>query len=251
MIIRMNVTEIKTRKIAPPKDDLAALLSYVPRLKEKSIVAVSSKVVSICEGQTMPITSISHDDLVERLAGTVLEPINRGKNDMILTQVGNLLVESAGVDMSNANGYYILLPKNPYKSAQQIWSYLKKRDKLKHLGVVITDSHSVPRRKGAEGFALASYGFKAAHVYQDQKDIFGRKFHFTASDVADGIAASAVLTMGEGNETTPLAVITGLENVEFFRKLTSIATARRYAWVHPDLDVYSPLLSGKLWHSKK
>ena len=95
MIIRMNVAEIKTRKIVPPKDDLAALLSYVPRLKEESIVAVSSKVVSICEGQTMPITSISHDDLVERLAGTVLEPIKRGKNDMILTQVGNLLVESA------------------------------------------------------------------------------------------------------------------------------------------------------------
>lgn len=230
---------------------MTALLAYIPKLKDKSIVAVSSKVISICEGQTVPISSISHEELVDKLAGTVLEPIKRGKNDMILTQVGNLLVESAGVDMSNANGYYILLPKNPYKSAQKMWALLKKRDKLKHLGVVITDSHSVPRRKGAEGFALASYGFKAAHVYHGQKDIFGREFHFTASDVADSLAASAVLTMGEGNETTPLAVITELKNIEFFNKILPISVARRYSWVHPDLDVYSPLLEDKLWHKTK
>lgn len=247
----MNVNQIKTRKITPPKDDLASLLAFIPKLNEKSIVAISSKVLSICEGHTVPVASISHEKLVESLAGTVLEPIRRSKNDMILTQVGNLLIESAGVDLSNGNGYYILLPKNPYKSAQQIWKYLKKRDKLKELGVVITDSHAVPRRKGAEGFALASYGFKAAHVYQDQKDIFGRKFHFTASDVADSLAASAVLTMGEGNETTPLALITGLENIEFFHKVLPLATARRYSWVHPDLDVYAPLLNDKLWRSTK
>jgi F420-0:gamma-glutamyl ligase len=160
----MNVTEIKTRKILPPKDDLAQLLSFIPKLNDKSIVAISSKVISICEGQTKPIDSISHEVLVNKLSAKVLEPIKRGPNDMILTQIGNLLVESAGVDISNANGYYVLLPTNPYKSAFEIWKYLRKRNKVRHLGVVITDSHSVPRRKGAEGFALASYGFKAAHV---------------------------------------------------------------------------------------
>lgn len=169
---------------------------------------------------------------------------------MILTQIGNLLVESAGIDISNANGYYVLLPRNPYRSAKDIWAYLKKRDKIKHLGVVITDSHSVPRRKGAEGFALASYGFKAAHIYKEQRDIFGREFHFTASDVADSIAASAVLVMGEGSECTPIAILTGLKNIDFFNKVLPIRTARRYAWVHPDLDVYSPLLDSTLWHSK-
>src|SRR5690606_13483335 len=153
----MNVLEIKTRKILPPQDDLIQLLSFIPRLDDRSIVAISSKVISICEGHTRPIDSISHEALVNKLSGKVLEPVKRGANDMILTQIGSLLVESAGVDVSNANGYYVLLPRNPYKSAMEIWKYLRKRDKIKNLGVVITDSHSVPRRKGAEGFALASY----------------------------------------------------------------------------------------------
>ncbi len=247
----MQVQEIKTRKILPPKDELSSVLDFVPRLKDESIVAISSKVVSICEGHTKPINSISHDDLVNKLAELILEPVKRGKNGMILTQVGNLLVESAGVDASNANGYYVLLPKNPYKSAKQIWSYLKKRDKIKHLGVVITDSHSVPRRKGAEGFALASYGFKASNVYQDQKDIFGKRFQFTASDVADSIAASAVLVMGEGNECTPIAVITKLKKVDFFKKMLPISTARRFAWVHPSYDVYAPILNSRAWEKPK
>jgi len=242
------VTEIKTRKILPPKDDLTQLLSYIPKLTDKSIVAISSKVISICEGHTKPIDSISHELLVNKLSTKVLEPLKRGSNDMILTQIGSLLVESAGVDVSNANGYYVLLPRNPYTSAMVIWKYLKKRDKIKHLGIVITDSHSVPRRKGAEGFALASYGFKAAHVYEDKKDVFGREFHFTASDVADSIAASAVLVMGEGAECTPIAVVTGLANIDYFKKVLPIGTARRYGWVHPNLDVYAPLLDSNLWH---
>jgi len=247
----MIVQEIKTRKILPPKDSLEDLLKFVTPLKDKSIVAISSKVLSICEGHTMPIDSVSHQDLVDRLSQYEVEPLKRGKNDMILTKVGNILVESAGVDVSNANGYYVLLPINSYKSAKQIWSYLRKRDKIKHLGVVITDSHSVPRRKGAEGFALASYGFKAANVYEDQKDIFGKKFNFTASDIADSIAASAVLVMGEGDESTPLAVISGLKNVEFFNRTIPLVTARRYAWVHPNYDVYSPLLNSKIWRKPK
>lgn len=247
----MNVKEIKTRKILPPKDDLIQLLNFIPKLNDKSIVAISSKVVSICEGRTMPADTISHEALVNKLADKVLEPFKRGPNGMILTQAGNLLVESAGVDRSNANGFYVLLPKDPYKSAYAIWKYLRRKNKIKHLGVVITDSHSVPRRLGAEGFALASYGFKAAHVYKDKKDVFGKKFHFTASDVADSIAASAVLVMGEGDECTPLAVITGLNDVEYFKGQVSIRATKRYGWVHPNLDVYSPLLDSSVWQDTK
>jgi F420-0:gamma-glutamyl ligase len=244
----VNVTQIKTRKILPPKDDLRELLAYVPSLADKSIVAVSSKVVSICEGHTIPTAAISHEELVGRLASLSVEPIKRSANGMILTQVGNVLVESAGVDISNGNGYYILLPKNPYQSARTIWSYLKKRDKLQRLGVVITDSHAVPRRRGSEGYALATYGFRAAYEYSDKRDIFARKMAIVSSDMADGLAAAAVLVMGESAEITPIAVITGLERVRFFRKRLPLSTARRYAWVNPDLDVYAPLLNSDLWH---
>lgn len=247
----MIVKQIKTRKFMPPQDSLEDLLEFIPRLENKSVVAISSKVVSIIEGNTLPINSISHDKLVTKLATYSLEPVKRGKNDMILTQVGNLLVESAGVDVSNANGHYVLLPKNPYKSAKKIWHALRKRDKIRNLGVIITDSHSVPLRKGAIGFALASYGFKAAKVYEDKTDIFGKKFNFTASNVADSLAAAAVFSMGEGNERTPVAIISDLNNIVWFRKIVPIATARRYAWVHPNYDVYSPLLKSTEWSKSK
>lgn len=247
----MNIKKIKTRKINPPKDSLEDLLAHIPRLSEGDIVAISSKVISICEGRTIPLTEISHEDLVNKLADFKIEPITRSANDMILTQIGSLLVESAGVDISNANGFYVLLPSNPFKSAKIIWEHLKKRDKLRKLGVVITDSHSVPRRKGAVGFALASYGFKATNVYEDKRDVFGQKFRFTASDVADSLAAASVLVMGEGDERTPIAVISELENIQFFRKALPLQVARRHSWVHPRLDVYAPLLSSEVWKSPK
>jgi dihydrofolate synthase / folylpolyglutamate synthase len=247
----MEVRPIKTRKLLPPKDSLSDLLAAIPKLKDQSIVAISSKVVSICEGNTIPIAEIAHEKLVEKLSSATLEPVKRGANGMILTQVGNVLVESAGIDLSNANGYYVLLPKNPYKSAQKIWSFLRKRDRIKSLGVVITDSHSVPRRKGAEGYALATYGFRGSYVYPDKHDLFGRKSRVAAIDVADGLAAAAVLAMGEGSEHTPLAIITDFTRINFFTKTIPLSTVRRYAWVHPDLDVYSPLLRSSLWHRVK
>jgi dihydrofolate synthase / folylpolyglutamate synthase len=243
----MNVQKIKSRKIKPPKDNIEDLLAQIPKLKDGSVVTISSKVVSICEGNTVPIENISHEDLVNKLADLKIEPIARGPNDMILTQIGDLLVESSGVDVSNSNGYYVLLPKDPFKSAQGIWRHLKKRDGVKRLGVIISDSHSVPRRSGAIGFAIASYGFRSTNVYEDKKDIFGKRFNFTATDVADSLAAASVLVMGEGGEMTPIAVVTELENIKFFNRPTPLKLAKRYSWVNPELDVYAPLLDAKLW----
>lgn len=246
----MNVEEIKTRKILPPQDSLDELLVFVPKLSERSILAISSKVLSICEGNTKPINSISHELLVNKLSDKVLEPLERSSNDMVLTQVEDVLVESAGVDVSNANGYYVLLPKQPYESAMKIWKYIRKRDKIKNLGIIITDSRSLPRRKGAIGFSLASYGFKSSHVYKNKKDIFGRESNIAASNLADSIAASAVLVMGEGAEQTPMAIVTGLNRIEYFKTTVPISLTKQYGWVEPKLDVYGPILESNLWSKK-
>lgn len=247
----MQVIQIKTRKFKPPKDELADLLAYIPTLEDKSIVTITSKVLSICEGRCVPEASISHDEIIAQQSDSLIEPDKRWANQAVLTQKGDLILESGGVDLSNGNGFYILLPEHPFKSAKNIWEQLRKRDHIKHLGVVIADSHSVPRRRGAIGFALASYGFKASKDYKDEKDVFGHTFTFASVDVADSMAAAAVLTMGEGNEVTPIAVATGLNDIQFFNNRVPILTDRRYSWVHPAYDVYSPLLSSKLWRKTK
>ena len=47
----MKITAVRTKKIVPGKDmDIFAVLkTFLPRLKERSIVAVTSKIVAICE----------------------------------------------------------------------------------------------------------------------------------------------------------------------------------------------------------
>ncbi len=68
----MNVTPIKTSRFLPPKEDFNKLFSFIPKLHEETIVVISSKVTSICEGQTVAIGSMPYDDLVKKTAGTTL-----------------------------------------------------------------------------------------------------------------------------------------------------------------------------------
>lgn len=242
----MNITKIKTRKFTPPKDNLDSLLDYIPKLRNKSIVTISSKVISICEGHTLPLDAIEYNDLIHNMSTSTLEPFLRGKSGMVLTQVGDMLIESAGVDRSNSNGCYVLLPKDSYKTARKIWELLKRRDDVHELGVVITDSRAIPGRLGAIGFALGLYGFKSANAYAGKSDVFGSAMSKVAN-IADSLAAAAVLMMGEGDEQTPLAVITGVDQIEYYASNVPLAVARHYSWVDPKLDVYAPLLQSGMW----
>jgi coenzyme F420-0:L-glutamate ligase/coenzyme F420-1:gamma-L-glutamate ligase len=59
------------------------------------------------------------------------------------------------------------------------------------------------------GVALGYAGMKGLKDYRKKKDLFGRGFKFEQVSVADSLAAAAVITMGEGDECIPLAVIEG------------------------------------------
>jgi len=114
---------------------------------------------------------------------------------------------NAGVDESNANCKIILLPKNANYSARVLRQRLLKHFHLKNLGIIITDSRTLPLRSGITGVALGYSGFRGRKDYRKTKDLFGRPFHFSQTNVADSLAAAAVLVMGEGNECQPLALI--------------------------------------------
>ena len=84
---------------------------------------------------------------------------------------------------------------------------LLEKYKIKKLGVLITDSRTMPLRMGVSGVALGYAGFYGIRNYVGTKDIFGRDFKFSRTNIADSLAATAVLVMGEGNEQQPLAII--------------------------------------------
>ena len=121
-----------------------------------------------------------------------------------LTIKNGMVMASAGIDESNADGKMVLLPKDSFKSAKVVRKELCKKFKIKNLGVLITDSRLFPLRAGVVGVALGYAGFKGIRNYIGKKDIFGRTLKFSRTDVADSLATSAVLCMGKGKNNNRL-----------------------------------------------
>lgn len=240
----MQVKAIKTRKFLPPKDDLWELLSAVEKLQENSVVAVTSKVVAIGEGRCIPINQIDKDKLIAKEAEKYL-PRELWLNGLTMYTIkNNLLVAAAGIDESNANGYYILWPKNPESSAKKIWKFLKEKFRLKNLGVIITDSRVLPLRRGVVGMAISYFGFKPLKDYRGTKDLFGRVFEMETSDIPDSLATAAVLEMGEGAESQPIAVISDVPYIKFSNKAES---AEESLAITEKEDLFYPFLSSVKW----
>ena len=131
------------------------------------------------------------------------------------------------------------------QSAKSIWKSLKKITGLKELGVLITDSYCTPMRSGTIGISIGFYGFHPVANHIGTKDIFGRKFTFSKSNVVDGIAAAAVTVMGETTERVPISIARGVPQLRFTDKDT-----RRELFIQPKKDIYYPLLKPFYEHKK-
>lgn len=242
----MIVTTMRTHKITVSDRDIFEILNrYVPKLKERSVVAVTSKVVAICEGRLVPMDSVDKDELIKKEAQYYL-PRTSSKYNVFLTIARNILAASAGIDESNGNGCYVLWPANPQRSADDIRGFLRQRFNLKSIGVIITDSKTTSLRWGVTGFSLAHSGFAAVKDYVGTKDLFGRRFEYEKLNVADSLAAAAVAAMGEGAEQTPIAVI---EDVPFVTFQTRNPSKKELAElrIEPEDDLYAPLLRSVKW----
>lgn len=216
----MDITPIKTRSIKPPQDDLYKILDkYCPKLKDKDVLLITSKILAIHQGKCLLEKEIKDKDkLVKKEADHYIPRAKCPGQYVILTVKENMMVGSAGIDESNANGYYVLLPKNPTAEAKKIWQYLKKKFNLKKLGIIITDSHTTPLRYGTMGISIGAYGINPLKDYRGKKDIFGREFKMSQSNVVDALAVMGVQAMGEGSEQTPMAIIRDANFVDFTNK---------------------------------
>src|SRR3989344_3389060 len=227
----MQVRTIKTRVFKEREGLLSFVLKYVKKLPEKSILVVTSKIVARSEGRVVVFKNKNEKiKIIKRESDVAL------KTKLVwLTIKDGMVMASAGVDESNAKGKLILLPKNSFRSAYILRKKLQKILKLKKLGVIITDSRTFPLRAGIVVVALGYAGFKGVRDYRGKGDIFGRILKFSRTDVADSLATSAVLCMGEGKEQQPLALITDAI-VEFTEKVN-----KKELLIDPKEDLYLPL----------
>lgn len=199
----MQVNPIKTKVFIEREDLIRFILKYVKKLPEKSILVVTSKIVALAEGRTVVLKNKRQKaELIKKESEYAIKT-----KFTWLTIKDGMVMASAGIDESNANGKLILLPENSFKSAEEIRKVLIKKFKIKNLGILITDSRIFPLRAGIVGVALGYAGFKGVRNYIGEGDIFKRKLKMSRTDVADSLATAAVLEMGEGREQQPLAVI--------------------------------------------
>jgi putative folate metabolism gamma-glutamate ligase len=242
----MIIKTYKTKKVVAGDTLLPILDASLPKLEENSVVVVTSKIVAICQDRIVKQDgTLTKEDLIPQEAERYIDfkYANWGYHIAIKY---DQLVASAGIDESNANGYFILWPEKLEESVNKIWQYLRKKHQIRNLGVILSDSRLTPMRWGATGTGIAHCGFAALNDFRNKPDLFGRLLKVTQIAVKDGLAAAAVLQMGESNEQTPLAVITDIPFVEFQDRPPTHEELEALK-ITLDGDVYGPLLVSDKW----
>ncbi|MFZ4404893.1 MAG: coenzyme F420-0:L-glutamate ligase, partial [Pseudobdellovibrionaceae bacterium] len=153
----LSVRPIKTRIFREGENLFDFIVTQIdPRyIRESMILAITSKIVSLAENQLLDKKSIDKHKLIDDEADHNLGEVGYG---CFLTIKEGLFIPSAGIDESNSESdRYILYPKDPFASAQKICAQLKTHWGLKKLGVIITDSHTTPLRRGVTGISLSHW----------------------------------------------------------------------------------------------
>ncbi|MCB9362778.1 coenzyme F420-0:L-glutamate ligase [Candidatus Woesearchaeota archaeon] len=235
----MEIIPIKTSIFHPPKDDLFSVLDrFLTDITEKDIILISSKVVAIHQGRCIPKSKISSkDELIQKEADLFIPREECPGEYVVLTVKENTLIPSAGIDESNADNHYILWPEQPSEAAHEIWTYLRNKHKVSEIAVILTDSVTPPLRSGVVGISVGFFGMYPQKDYRQTTDLFERKMQMSQSNLVDGLAAAAVLVMGEGDECTPIALIRNAEMIKFTDQATQDLLP-----IAVEQDIYYPLL---------
>ena len=231
----MEIIPIKTRVLKEGESLEDFIFEHVHKLEDKDILVITSKIVALSQGRVLPTSAGSKEEVIKKESeDTVQTPWT------LLGFKDGEWRASAGIDLSNADGNYILLPSNTQKVAGELREIFIKKYKLKNIGVLITDSRSTPLRSGVEGKMLAFSGFVGMRDYIGKSDIFGREFKMVISNLVDALSSAAGVVMGEGDEQIPLVIIRKAP-VEFTDKEQSLAEFP----VKPEDDLYWNLFHRK------
>lgn len=244
----MQVTTIRTSLVRTGDDIFAVLTNSIKSLPEKSVVVIASKVFSLCENRIIKKVTGSKEEkheLVKQEAEYYLDP-QSSKYNMMLTIKGNWMFVNAGIDESNAENQYSLWPKDPQKSVNDVWYFLRQHYHVKQFGVIMSDSKSFPLNWGVIGHGIAHCGFKTLKSYVGKPDLFGRLMKMEQVNMVQGITAAAVLEMGEGAEQTPVAVVTEIPDIMFQQR---VPTRQELDALHINFedDLYLPALTTTKW----
>ena len=201
--------------IITPGVDLPALISECLEelIREGDIVVVTHSIVSVAEGKLFTVNSSdSEKDIRTEIAIKEAREVIRESPILITRTIHGLITDFSGVDESNAPlGMLIGLPDNPDTSAENIRQAISKRVGF-DVPVIITDTQGRPWRRGVVNLAIGVAGMSPFDVNKGRVDIYGKTLHSSLVCVADEIAASAELVMGQADEKVPIAIVRGISS---------------------------------------
>ncbi len=232
-INQITIFPIPNIPLIKPGDDLAAIIVNKLKdcgypLKDKDIVVIAQKIVSKAEGRVVSLAEIPPSPkatkiakiiqmdphLVEVILRESREVLAMAKEILIVEQKEGFICARAGVDRSNVpqeegKEMVSLLPLDADRSAAEL------RERIfeltgKEVGIIINDTQGRPFREGVVGVAIGISGIKPLVNKRGLKDLFGYKLRYTLLALADEVAASASMVMGQTSEGRPVVIIRGV-----------------------------------------
>ena len=193
-----------------PGADLAGMINEVVDLRDGDVIVVTQKIVSKAENR---FVAVDHNDPAAKreLAESEAVRVLRRRGEMVITETRHgFICANSGVDLSNVeDGYALLLPLDPDRSARRIRDALRARANVE-VGVIISDTFGRVWRRGLTDVAIGTAGIAAVVDLRGQADAMGRELLVTEICVADEIAGAADLVMGKASGV-PVAVVRGIE----------------------------------------
>lgn len=233
-LTQLTVTAVPGLPLIHPGDDLAAIILDRMRaadiaLYDHDIIVLAQKVVSKAEGRLVRLDTVTPSARAQEIAAAtgkdarLVEVILWDTCTISRMRPGLLIVEhelgfiaaNAGVDRSNvAPGedrvWVARLPADPDRSARRIRQALSEATG-RQVAVIINDTHGRPWRVGAVGLALGVAGLEPVADLRGQPDLFGHALETSQVGLADEIASTASLVMGQADEGRPVVLIRGLD----------------------------------------
>jgi coenzyme F420-0:L-glutamate ligase/coenzyme F420-1:gamma-L-glutamate ligase len=228
---RIEVIPLRNFPIVQIGDDLPSLISSVTHendfeIHKGDIVVVTHTIVSITEGDMYQLDEVKVSDRASKIAERTGHPPERVEvalreatkifieEPVLITKTKHgIITDFSGVDESNAPlGSLVAMPNQPDESAKRISESLSAEMGFP-IPVIITDTQGRPWRKGAVNLAIGVAGMSPFTHNAGKEDIYGHQLRGSLVCLADQIACSAELVMGQADEGVPVVIIRGVDSV--------------------------------------
>ena len=206
-IQKIEITPVTGLPEFKSNDDLVEILSNTlnESLVENDILVITQKIISKIENRTVNLQDKDFSEVLKDEATQIIR--KRGETVIARTKHG-FICANAGIDKSNIEqGYALLLPEDPDKTAYKIRKQIFVRNSI-NVAVIISDTFGRAWRKGQTNVAIGCSGIEPMVSYIGTTDSFGNDLMATEIAIVDELASASELVMNKIDEI-PIAIIRG------------------------------------------